>query len=117
MLDLLLNDDGDLDITDDGDIKVGFSKTQAILVRLRWIYGEWRLGPELGFPWYEDVLVKNPDTERIRQEIREAILSVDDITDASVTILSFDQTNRSITIEYNATTDDESIQEVVTLNG
>ena len=60
MIDILLEEDGDIAVSEVGDISITNSVRQAVLIRLRWIYNEWRLGPELGFPWFEQVFVKNP---------------------------------------------------------
>ena len=73
MTDIMLNTNGDIAISDTGDISLTESVRQAILVRLRWIYREWRLGPEYGFRWFEEVFVKNPNEVKIRHLIREEI--------------------------------------------
>ena len=54
MLDIMLDADGDIKVSATGDISKTESVRQAVLVRLRWLYSEWRLGPELGFPWFEE---------------------------------------------------------------
>ena len=74
MVDIKLNRDGDIDVSAIGDISLTESVRQAVLIRLRWIYDEWRLGPELGFPWFEEVFVKNPNTVKIRSLIRDEIM-------------------------------------------
>lgn len=66
MLDIRLNEDGDIAISKNGDISTTESVRQAVMIRLRWIYDEWRLGPELGFPWFEEVFIKNPNTIKIK---------------------------------------------------
>ena len=85
MLDIKLNADGDLDVSAFGDISTTESVRQAVLIRLRWIYDEWRLGPEYGFPWFEEVFVKNPNTVKIKQLIREEILKVSEVRAAEET--------------------------------
>ena len=44
MVDIKLNRDGDIDVSAVGDISLTESVRQAVLIRLRWIYDEWRLG-------------------------------------------------------------------------
>lgn len=117
MLDIKLDSTGDIEVSALGDISVTKSIRQAILVRLRWIYSEWRLGPEFGFPWFDEVFVKNPNTTKIRQLIRNEILSVDGVLNAEVTKVTFDKQNRAITFAYNCTTSYETFQEEVTLYG
>ena len=46
MLDIQLDKNGDLAVSETGDIFMTQSVKQAVLIRLRWIYNEWRLGPE-----------------------------------------------------------------------
>lgn len=116
MLDILLDQDGDIVVSDTGDVSITESVRQAVLVRLRWIYNEWRLGPELGFPWFEYVFIKNPDTTMIRQLIREEIMKVDEVTDAQVTSVNFDKKQRTIRVVYTITVDAETFREEVTMN-
>lgn len=116
MLDILLDRDGDIVVSETGDVSITESVRQAVLVRLRWIYQEWRLGPELGFPWFDYVFIKNPETTTIRQLIREEIMSVDKVTDAQVTSATFDKKTRTFRVIYTVTVDDETFREEVTLN-
>lgn len=116
MLDLTLNNDGDLDVSAAGDISLTTSIRQAILVRLKWIYEEWRLGPEFGFQWFESVYVKNPDTSLIGQLIHDQIMSVDGVNSATVNVRSFDCSSRKIVFQFTCTTDEETFKEEVTLN-
>lgn len=79
MLDIRLNEDGDIAISKNGDISTTESVRQAVMIRLRWIYDEWRLGPELGFPWFEEVFIKNPNTIKIKTLVRDEILKVKEV--------------------------------------
>ena len=117
MTDILLNTDGDLAITPTGDISLTDSVRQAVLVRLRWIYGEWRLGPDLGFPWFEEVLVKNPNTVKIRSLIRDEILKVEGVEDAKVTNVKYDPAKRAATFYFTCAINGETYNEEVTLYG
>ena len=42
MIDILLKSDGDLLVTEQGDIAIGDSVSQKIKIRLKWFEGEWR---------------------------------------------------------------------------
>lgn len=66
MVDIRLDKNGDIDVSAVGDIFITESVRQAVLIRLRWFFGEWRLGPEMGFKWFEEVFVKNPNLVKIR---------------------------------------------------
>ena len=85
MLDIRLNEDGDIAISKNGDISTTESVRQAVMIRLRWIYDEWRLGPELGFPWFEEVFIKNPNTIKIKTLVRDEILKVKEVKAAITT--------------------------------
>ena len=117
MLDIRLNADGDLDVSAIGDIGLTESCRQAVLIRLRWIYEEWRLGPEYGFPWFEEVFIKNPNTVKIKQLIREEIMKVSGVTAAEVTRVEYDQRKREATFWYTVTVGEETYREEVTLYG
>lgn len=121
MLDIKLCTDGDyagdFDLTDDGDIQLSNSLLQNAKVAILWIADEWRLGPDIGLPWYEEILVKNPNAELIRQEIRDALLTVDGVEDADAELLEFDRKNRTIKFRFSITADGEVYSEEVTLGG
>lgn len=117
MLDIKLNADGDLDVSAFGDISTTESVRQAVLIRLRWIYDEWRLGPEYGFPWFEEVFVKNPNTIKIKQLIREEILKVSEVRAAEVTKIDYDPAKRTAKFYYTVKVGEETYREEVTLYG
>lgn len=117
MVDIRLNADGDLDVTDIGDIKLTDSIRQAVAIRLKWIHDEWRLGPELGFTWFEDIFVKNPNTERIRMLIRNEIAQVEGVEGVSVTDVKYDRQKRTATFYFTYKVNEETFREEVTLYG
>lgn len=114
-IDIMITRDGDLDITEVGDIKKTNSIQQAILIHLRWFFSEWRLGPDYGFPYWEDVFIKNPDLERIKRDIRDEIMKVKGVLFANVERVEFDQAARKASFTYTATTDEDTFMEEVTL--
>lgn len=117
LLDIMLGKDGDIEVSDFGDISLTNSVRQAVLIRLRWIYNEWRLGPEYGFPWLEEVFVKNPNLLKLRQLIREEILSVDGVTAVAVDDVKYDRAKRAISFRYTCSVGEETYKEEVTLYG
>lgn len=102
MKDILLTDGGDLEVYSAGDISLTDSVKQAIAVRLRWFADEWRLGQDMGIPYFEDVLIKNPDTSRIEQIVRDEILSVDEVTDVRSITCEVSPEMRTAFIRYEA---------------
>lgn len=116
MKDILLNYAGDIAVTEYGDITLTESVKQKILIHLRWIKEEWRLGPDLGFSWFEDVLVKNPNLDNVQQLLREEILKVEGVTDAEVTEVKYNEKERKATFRFVYTVDEETYKEEVMIN-
>lgn len=117
MLDIRLNEDGDIAISKNGDISTTESVRQAVMIRLRWIYDEWRLGPELGFPWFEGVFIKNPNTIKIKTLVRDEILKVKEVKAATVTSVDYNPAKRTATFRYTVTVGEDTFREEVTLYG
>ncbi len=117
MLDIMLDTGGDIKVSDTGDISTTESVRQAVKIRLRWIYNEWRLGPELGFPWFEEVFVKDPNTTKIRHLIRDEIMKVDEVTAAEVTSAEYDRAARTAKFVYTCTVGEAVFRDEVTLYG
>lgn len=115
MVDIRLDKNGDIDVSAVGDISLTESIRQAVLIRLRWIYNEWRLGPEMGFPWFEEVFVKNPNTVKIRQLIRDEIMQVEGVTAVTVTSVTYDRAKRAATFVYTCAIGEATYREEVTL--
>lgn len=67
MKDLLLDKDGDLYLTPNGDVSLTDSVRQAILIRLRWFLGEWKFNTSFGLPYFSQIFMKNPNTVVIEQ--------------------------------------------------
>jgi hypothetical protein len=117
MKDLLLTPNGDLYINPaTGDIEITDSVEQAIKIRLLWFFYEWRLGPQFGIPYFEEILIKNPNTLRVRQLFRDAILSVDEV--ARVNDLTIEITpERKAMVRYTATVNGNLIKGEVLMDG
>lgn len=113
MLDFKLTADGDLDINKSGDISITESVCQAVRVRLLWVLGEWRLIPSLGFPYFEEVLVKNPSQTKIEHLIRKTVMSVDSVTDVKNIDFSLDSKTRVVRIAVTFCVGEETFREEV----
>lgn len=116
MNDILLDKDGDMMVSVNGDISITESIRQAVLIRLRWIHDEWRLGPEFGFPWFEEMFVKNPNIVKISSLIRSEVMSVDGVTGAQVTGVHFDEGKREAKFTFTYSVGEEKYREEVSLN-
>lgn len=113
MIDLKLDAGGDLELSETGDVLVTDSIVQAVRIRLLWFSGEWRLMPMLGFPYFESLLVKNPNEAKLRHLIQETVMSVDGVTDVPDVSFSMDKRTRLSSINITFKTDEASFREEV----
>lgn len=117
MYDLKLNSSGDLVIGENGDISLTQSRRQAVQIRLRWLYGEWRFAPENGVPYFEEIMVKNPDTARIKQIIRSEVMGVDGMLDVKNLEVKVNSQLRTVRITFDGYADGENFSEEVIFSG
>jgi len=100
--------DDDLDLTGeqlsivDGDDAI----VQHLLIRLRMFKGEWFLDTRVGVPYYDSILIKNPDLVVIRSIFRNAILSTPGIANLDALTTAFDAASRKLTVEFTAIKED-----------
>lgn len=109
MADLKLSTlDDDLDLTGEqlsivtGDDAI----VQHLSVRLRLFKGEWFLDLRVGIPYYDSILIKNPDLVAIRSIFRRAILTTPGIASLDALDTEFDAANRRLTVTFTAIKDD-----------
>ena len=62
------------------------------------------------------VLVKNPNLVKIRQAIRNEIVSVKEVTAVNDLQLAYDQKARTLVVSYDAVTDEETFRDEVKIN-
>ena len=117
MTDILLDREGDIVISAVGDISLTDSIRQAVLIRLRWIYDEWRLGPQYGFPWFEEVFIKNPNIAKLKGIIAEEIMQVEGVTSAAVDSVVYSRGARTATFRYTVSVGGTTFREEVELYG
>jgi hypothetical protein len=79
---------------------------QKVKERLLFFQGDWYLDQKLGVPYWTEVFVSNPDISRLRSLFRQVVVTTPGIGSLDALEVSFDKANRSISIEFNATTDD-----------
>lgn len=115
-MDILLSPDGELHLTEQGDIALEDSIAQKIKIRIKWWLGEWRWDDEEGLPYRDDLFVKNPDTDGFEMSIREKIFEIDEITEVQDVSVSYNEKERIGRIAFTALTDDETIREEVEID-
>ena len=115
-MDILLNSDGDIKLDGRGDIILANSIVQAIQIRLQWFLGEWRWNKEYGLPYYEKLFQKKPNLIYFQGLVKQEILSVEGVVDATVTITQ-DAATREGLIKFVAYTNGETIKKEVMIRG
>jgi len=115
MHDILLTEDGDIAIGEDGDISITTSIRQAARIRLQWFLAEWRFAPRFGIPYFEEVLVKNPNQELVRRIIRDELIAINGIRDVVNLTLTIDNATRRGLLRFTMVTDIGRFQEEVEL--
>ena len=110
-MDLALDGNGDLDLSDneahlvDGDDAI----VQHAQIRLRLFRGEWFLDTRVGMPYYEQILVKNPDLVVVRALFRRAILETPGIEEITAFDLQFDASTRRMRLTFTAQKSDDTV--------
>lgn len=116
----LLLDTANHDLVIDGyvlQITEGLTATaQRLKVRLKLFLGEWFLGINDGVPYYEDILVKNPDLELIKADFRQQIMTVPTVVEMLRLTVVPDYQARRLYVDFAVrTTDDDSVELELTL--
>jgi hypothetical protein len=114
-LDIMLNRDGDVIFSENGDIAPTDGIRQAVVIRLRWFLNEWRFAPPFGMPYFEEILVKNPDLERIKVIIRDECMSVDGVKDITNISVDYDPRARAAVFRLNIVTGEKIYNEEVNI--
>lgn len=117
MLDFQLIGTGDLFISPAGDIAATQSVAQAVSIRLKWFAGEWRLGNALGFPYFEEVFVKNPNLAKIQYLLRDLVLAVDGVTGVTGIEIKPDVSNRRAAVRIAFLVGEDTYRKELTICG
>lgn len=81
---------------------------QRLQIKLRFFLGEWAHNPRIGFPYFEKVLVKNPNIAELRRLYREAIVGDTAVDSLDSLDLDFDGASRTLSVSFEATLNDGS---------
>ena len=103
-LDLLLDDSGV--VLRNGDWAFAVDREgiqQRISQVLKTIAGEWFL--DYGLPYFEQILIKNPNLPSLTDLFRRALLSVKGVSSVERLNLSLDTTSRTLTVSWVVLTD------------
>jgi hypothetical protein len=83
---------------------------QHLSIRLRTFLGEWFLDRRVGMPYFEQILVKDPNLAAVKALYRRAILTTPGVTDLKRLELTADAVNRSLTVSFLAETKDGPVE-------
>lgn len=109
MKDLLLTDAGDLYLSPDTlDIQITDSVPQAAIIRLKWFQNEWKINPDYGLPYYDEIFVKNPNESIIKSRVRKELLTIDEVKEVNSVDVSMDNQTRRAKITFSVTLTDGS---------
>ena len=106
MLDILMKE-GDLVITQGGDIVLADSVRQAIRIRLLWFAAEWRFNTDFGIPYYEEILIKNPNLEKVKLILSGEIRKVEEVMDVQNMSIELDYQHRIANVTFTVYTSEE----------
>jgi hypothetical protein len=114
--DILLDNDGDILVGETSDISLRHSIRQDVKIRLQWFFEEWRFAPEVGMPYFEDVFVKNPNTDLIAQRVREEVMKADGVEEVRDVTVTVNNMTRKAAIKFMFITAYGSFREEVTIH-
>ena len=115
--DILLDSEGDMLITEAGDIKLTSSLMQKIKVTLRWFLNEWQWDKEEGLPWFSELMgVKNPSIRHFKTELRSKLFDITEVAEVKQCDITVDAATRVATITFVVVTDSETLKGEVSVN-
>lgn len=77
---------------------------QDILQRLRFYLGEWFLDTTKGVPYFQQILIKNPDQSKIDAIFINTILNTPGVITLTAYSFDLDSVNRILNIKFTAQT-------------
>lgn len=76
--------------------------SQRLNTKLQFFLGEWFLDTTLGFPYYRDVLIKNPDLAVIKAELQQLITDDEGVESLVSLDLALDGATRVLQVTAQA---------------
>lgn len=91
--------DYDLVITDEKEQLI-----QNLKIRLLFFLGEWFLDVTRGVPYFEEILIKNPNQARVESILKEQILETENVNEMLEFNLNYDNINRVLSVRFSVDT-------------
>jgi hypothetical protein len=101
MSDFLQDDRGDLAFTDNElTFVIGADEVaQRVTQRLRTFRGEWFLDLDIGVPYYQEILIKNPSSTIVEGRLKTEITETPGVLEIEVFELDIDNAERTATVD------------------
>lgn len=116
--DILLDSEGDMLITEAGDIQLVDSLRQKVEVTIRWCLGEWQWDKEEGLPWFTELVgVKNPNLRHFKTELRSKLFDITEVAEVKQCDITIDAKARTAKVVFVVVTDSETLKGEVSLDG
>jgi hypothetical protein len=85
------------------------ARYQKTLTLLQFIKGEWFLNIEEGIPYFEKILIKNPNSRGVVSIFRKALLASPGAIQVPVITMAIDKTTRTARIDWELVFDDGAV--------
>ncbi len=97
--DIILDDSNDWELVEDAD-----EVAQRVAVALKWHRGEWLFNTDLGLPYRDQIMVKNPQLDQIRGIMRTLITGIEDVEALTQLELDYSPTERKLRVSGTIST-------------
>ena len=77
---------------------------QKLAIKLQFFLGEWFLDTTKGVDYYTDILVPNPELNKIQAILKAVIINTDGVNTLTYFDAKFDAAERSLTLKFTANT-------------
>lgn len=77
---------------------------QDVSTRLQFFKGEWFLDTRIGVPYYQSILIKNPNFTQVRFLLQQTVTTTPGVNTIDRFDMSFDSTKRSLSVDFSAST-------------
>jgi hypothetical protein len=111
------------DVTLDSTNNLRFTETlteyvsQKIINNLQTFKGEWYQNIDLGVPYYDRVLIKNPDLDDVDNLFQSEILEVDEVVEILEYESEFDNSTRKYTVNFKVLAQEVEGGETIEVEG
>lgn len=96
--------DNDLILTSDAQSGGTQPILQDILQRLRFFLGEWFMDNTQGVPWFQQILIKNPDQSKIDLIFANIIMGTPGVTQLTAYSFSVESAKRILSVSFSCLT-------------